>query len=63
MAWVEHTSGQHWRVRYRRADGTVTSEGGFISPTAAHIRAQEIDVDQHRGTLNRPGFDGGSLVE
>jgi hypothetical protein len=51
MAWIEHTSGQHWRVRYRRADGTVTSEGGFITPTTAHARAQEIDVDQHRGTF------------
>jgi integrase len=32
MAWVEHTSGQHWRVRYRSADVTVTSEGGFTTP-------------------------------
>jgi integrase len=54
MAWVEHTSGQHWRVRYRRADGTITSEGGFTTPTTAHARAQAIEVDQHRGTFYDP---------
>ncbi|GHF66456.1 integrase [Amycolatopsis bartoniae] len=51
MSWIEHTSGQHWRVRYRRLDGSVASEGGFTDPTAARHRAKEIDVDQRRYTF------------
>lgn len=51
MSWVEHTSGHHWRVRYRRADRTVASECGFTTPKTAHQRAREIDVDQHRNTF------------
>jgi hypothetical protein len=47
MAWVEHTSGQHWRICYRHADGTITSEGGFTTPTTAHARAQR---DRRRPT-------------
>ncbi|MEU5852665.1 tyrosine-type recombinase/integrase [Saccharopolyspora shandongensis] len=51
MSWVEHTSGQHWRVRYRRKDGSVASECGFTSQKAAQNRAREIDVDQRRNTF------------
>jgi hypothetical protein len=45
MAWTERTSGEHWRVRYRRGDGTVVSEGGFTTLKAARNRAREIEVD------------------
>lgn len=48
MSWVEHTSGNHWRVRYRREDGSTASECGFTNPTNAHDRAQEIDVARRR---------------
>lgn len=51
MPWVEHTSGQNWRVRYRRIDGTVASEGGFTSAKSARARAHEIEADQHRNTF------------
>lgn len=51
MSWVEHTTGRHWRVRYRREDGTVASECGFTSPGTARNRAHEIEVDQHRRTF------------
>lgn len=51
MSWVEHTSGQNWRVRYRRIDGTVASEGGFTSAKCARARAHEIEADQHRNTF------------
>jgi integrase len=51
MSWIEHTSGRHWRVRYRREDGTVASEGGFTSPNTARNRAREIEVDRHRHTF------------
>ncbi|OLF04778.1 hypothetical protein BLA60_39275 [Actinophytocola xinjiangensis] len=48
VAWIERTSGEHWRVRYR-SNGSVTSEGGFTSVTAAQHRAREIEVGlRHR---------------
>jgi integrase len=52
MAWVEHTSGQHWRVRYRH-DGTVASECGFSTWDAADDRAREITTD-HRAVPAHP---------
>jgi hypothetical protein len=48
MAWTERTSGEHWRVRYRRGDGSVASEGGFTTLKAAQNRAREIEVNQRR---------------
>lgn len=54
MAWTERTSGEHWRVRYRRSDGSIGSEGGFTTVKAARSRAQEIDVDQRRRTFTTP---------
>ncbi|TCO59221.1 integrase-like protein [Actinocrispum wychmicini] len=48
MSWVEHTSGQHWRVRYRRPGGFVASEGGFTDQQTAETRAHEIDDDRQR---------------
>ncbi|MCE7009993.1 N-terminal phage integrase SAM-like domain-containing protein [Kibdelosporangium philippinense] len=52
MSWVEHTSGQHWRVRYRRQDGSVASECGFTNQKAAYDRAHEVDVDRRRRTFH-----------
>jgi len=63
VAWVEHTSGEHWRVRYRRSNGTIASEGGFTSRTAAQNRAQEIEVDQHRHVFYDPGRADTPLTE
>jgi hypothetical protein len=63
MAWVEHTSGQRWRVRYRRADGTVTSKGGFTTQASAHVRAREIEIDQHSGSLYDPSRGHATLNE
>lgn len=54
MAWVERTSGEHWRVRYRRSDGSVGSEGGFTNRKAVEERAREIEVDQRRRTFYDP---------
>jgi integrase len=51
MSWVEQTSGNHWRVRYRREDGSIASECGFTSQKTAQSRAQEIDVDRRRDTF------------
>lgn len=51
MSWVEHTSGNHWRARYRREDGSIASECGFISQETAQNRAQEIDADRRRNTF------------
>jgi hypothetical protein len=56
MAWTEHTSGKHWRVRYRRSDGSVASEGGFASLKAAEYRAREIEVDQRRHAHHDPAL-------
>jgi hypothetical protein len=52
MSWVEHTSGHHWRVRYRRHDGTIASECGFTSKRTAQNRAQEINVEQRHDTYD-----------
>lgn len=51
MSWIEHTSGQHWRVRYRRDDGAIASECGFTNQKTAQNRAQEINVDRRRDTF------------
>jgi len=51
MSWIEHTSGQHCRIRYRHADDTIASECGFTNKTIAQNRTQEIDVDRRRDTF------------
>jgi integrase len=50
MAWVTHTSGNHWRIRYRHTDGTIASEGSFTSLGAANQRARELTIEQRSGT-------------
>lgn len=45
MAWVE-AKGSGFRVRHRRADGTIDTESGFASRPAARKRAREINEDQ-----------------
>lgn len=56
MAWIERTSGQHWRVRFRRGDGSVGSEGGYTTVQAAQARAVEIEVDQRRHRFSDPAL-------
>jgi len=56
MAWIERTSGQHWRVRFRRGDGSVGSEGGYTTVKAAQARAVEIEVDQRRHRFSDPAL-------
>jgi integrase len=56
MAWTERTSSKHWRVRCRRSDGSVMSEGGFPSRKAAQNRAREIEVDQRRHAHHDPAL-------
>lgn len=63
MAWIERTSGNHWRVRYRRGDGSVASEGGYTTPDAAHDRAEEIDVDGSRHRFPDPALAQTTLGE
>lgn len=53
MAWAEkHGSG--WRVRFPLPDGSLGSETGFATKTAAQDRAHDIDSDQRRGTFVDP---------
>ncbi|WP_418153379.1 tyrosine-type recombinase/integrase [Actinoalloteichus caeruleus] len=42
MAWVERHGGK-WRVRYPTGDGTLASDSGFPTKTAAQERAKDID--------------------
>lgn len=63
MAWTERTSGEHWRVRYRRSDGSVASEGGFPTLRAAENRAREIEVDQRRNRFYDPALAEMTLDE
>lgn len=53
MAWAEK-QGSGWRVRLPLPDGTLGSEPGFATRTAAQNRAKEIDSDQRRGTFVDP---------
>jgi hypothetical protein len=50
LAWAER-HGKGFRVRYRLADGTLTSETDFPTITAARDRAADIDSEQRRGTF------------
>lgn len=51
MAWVEQTGQHSWRVRYRRADGTVGSVLGFSSRRSAEAYAGDMESDQRRQVL------------
>lgn len=62
MAWAEKR-GTLWRVRYQREDGTLGSENGFITKTAAAARAAEIDADQRRDTFVDPRAGQISLAD
>src|SRR5579884_2760433 len=43
MAWVE-SKGSGFRVRHRNPDGTIDTESGFTSRTAARKRANQINA-------------------
>lgn len=62
MAWAEKR-GRSWRVRYQRDDGTLGSENGFPTRSAAVVRAEEIDADQRRDTFVDPRAGRISLGE
>ena len=62
MAWAEKR-GNTWRVRYQRDGGTLGSENGFTTKTAAAARATEIDADQRRDTFVDPRAGQVSLAE
>ncbi|SEF36299.1 Site-specific recombinase XerD [Amycolatopsis pretoriensis] len=59
MAWVEQTGQASWRVRYRRADGTVGSVSGFASRRSAEVHAADVESDQRRQVWIDPA--GGRL--
>ncbi|WP_170191806.1 tyrosine-type recombinase/integrase [Saccharothrix syringae] len=54
MAWVEQSGSNHWRVRFRRDDGTIGSIPGFRSEKAAEDHANDLESDQRRGTWLDP---------
>src|SRR6185437_1013233 len=43
MAWVE-SKGSGFRVRHRNPDGTIDTESGFATRTAARKRANQINA-------------------
>jgi integrase len=61
MAWVEKHGGG-FRIRYRLNDGTLVSETGFDTTTAARARANDVESDTRRGTLTDPRA-GQTLLE
>lgn len=62
MAWAEKR-GSTWRVRYERDDGTLGSENGFTTKSAAVARAGEIDADRRRDTFVDPRAGQVSLAD
>ncbi|OXM56078.1 multidrug DMT transporter permease [Amycolatopsis thailandensis] len=48
MAWVEQTGQASWRVRFRRAAGSVGSVPGFSTRGAAEAYADDMETDQRR---------------
>jgi len=54
MAWVEQSGSNHWRVRFRRDDGTIGSVPGFRSEKTAQDHANDLESDQRRGTWLDP---------
>lgn len=62
MAWTEkHGSG--WRVRYRLGDGTIHSENGYATETAAAQRALDVESDQRRKQFVDPRLERTTLDE
>jgi integrase len=59
MAWVEKR-GDMWRVRFRNPDGTVGTDSSHPTKTAATVRANAIETDQHRDVFINP--DHGKLT-
>ncbi|MBE8520698.1 hypothetical protein ILP97_24970 [Amycolatopsis sp. H6(2020)] len=59
MAWLEQTGKASWRVRCRRADGTVGSVPGFSSRRSAEAYAGDMESDQRRQVWMDPA--GGRL--
>jgi integrase len=54
MAWVEQSGEGSWRVRYRRADGTIGAISGFPNKAAATNHAHDTETEQRRGTWIDP---------
>jgi hypothetical protein len=59
MAWIEQTGQVSWRVRYRRAAGTIGSVSGFSSRQSAEAYASDMESDQRRQVWLDPA--GGRL--
>lgn len=53
MAWVEKR-GSKYRIRYRLADGTLTSEVGFTTRAEAAARANAVESEQRAGSFVDP---------
>ncbi|WP_329051151.1 multidrug DMT transporter permease [Amycolatopsis sp. NBC_01488] len=49
MPWVDQTGQDTWRVRYRRADGTIASIAGFPDEAAANNYIDDMETDKRRG--------------
>src|SRR5690349_19344231 len=60
MSFVERSGKNSWRVRYWRDDGTHGSLPGFPTRKAAELKAQELDMDRHRGEFLDP--EAGNLT-
>jgi integrase len=53
MAWVEKR-GDQFRVRFRRADGTVGTDSSHPTKTAARTRANTVDTEQQQDVYIDP---------
>src|SRR4051812_38949885 len=53
MAWVEKR-GDGFRVRYRRADGTVGTDSTHPTKTAARTRANAVETEQQQDAYIDP---------
>jgi integrase len=60
MAWIEQTGRASWRVRFRRADGTVGSMPGFSDRRSAESYVDDMETDRRRRVWTDPA--GGRLV-
>jgi integrase len=63
MAWVEQCGNRSWRVRYRRADGTIGALHGFTTKTAATEHANSLEADQREGRFLDPAAGQITLTE
>jgi hypothetical protein len=43
-----------WRVRFRNPDGSVGTDSSHPTKTAATVRANAIETDQHRDVFINP---------